>query len=70
MTVLGKVAKVTVPKPINLPSQRYLVPAELFMVHFTDMNCFWPPPKILHHLSVVLRLENHGLDPSVEIVPK
>jgi len=39
------------------------------MVHFTDMNCFWPP-KILHHLSVVLRLENHGLDPSVEIVPK
>ena len=66
MTVLGKVA---VPKPINLPSQRYLVPAEFFMVHFTDMNCFWPP-KILHHLSVVLRLENHGLDPSVEIVPK
>ncbi|KAL9243134.1 hypothetical protein vseg_017060 [Gypsophila vaccaria] len=37
MTVLGKVAKVAVPKPLNLPSQR---------------------------------LENHGLDPSVEIVPK
>ncbi|KAL9239613.1 hypothetical protein vseg_013921 [Gypsophila vaccaria] len=37
MTVLGKVAKVAVPKPLNLPSQR---------------------------------LENHGLDPNVEIVPK
>ncbi|XP_074316916.1 protein MODIFIER OF SNC1 1-like [Silene latifolia] len=37
MTVLGKVAKVAVPKPLNLPSQK---------------------------------LENHGLDPNVEIVPK
>lgn len=37
LTVIGKVA---VPKPLNLPSQRYLVPAEIFLVHFTEVHGF------------------------------
>lgn len=37
MTVLGKV-----PKPVNLPSQRYLLPAELSSSQFTVLLCLSP----------------------------
>lgn len=62
MTVLGKVA---VPKPLNLPSQRYFL-----------LRCFLSFVGLLGLLSEVCafnnvsRLEHHGLDPNVEIVPK
>ena len=66
MKVLGKVA---VPKPINLPSQRYL--------GFFSITCgfiwwgpWFTPNQTSCFLSDVSRLENHGLDPNVEIVPK
>ena len=65
MTVLGKVA---VPKPINLPSQRYLVSCWLIFTSFKWVT--WLYSEILCVLSVIWRLENHGLDPTVEIVPK
>lgn len=63
MTVLGKVA---VPKPLNLPSQRYEILADLnfwffdLIICVSKFVCTW----------IFWRLENHGLDPNVEIVPK
>ena len=62
MTVLGKV-----PKPINLPSQRYhLYPySRHTYIHFVF---FWR--IVFDLLDHIWRLENHGLDPNVEIVPK
>ena len=66
MTVLREVA---LPKPVNLQSQRYLVSLDNVWPYMNG-SCFASNQVFHISVSVVSRLENHGLDPNVEIVPK
>jgi hypothetical protein len=77
MTVLGKIP--AVPKPINLPSQRFVVHSVCCFVVYSlhvacgEVICGVYMKKNCHNMMHSLwcyRLENRGLDPNVEIVPR